>query len=312
MRVTLDLAKLLEDGRITPAEFDRLKGYATEGAGSAAINILIGFGVVAVALGAIGLVPEPATAIVIGAVMAAAGLGFILSGSGAWGLLANIGLVAGALLATGGLVFATKGSATTLLAVTIVLAGVAVVARSGLLIGLAVLTLSATVGARTGYAHASYFLGIERPLLTVLVFSALAIAAYQASKRLAADQARLAIIAARTSLLLVNFGFWVGSLWGDRLRWLGGDPSGGSLVGVPAWTFTIAWAVAIIGTGAWAARSGRSWVLGLAAVFGAIHFYTQWFERLGPNPLSILVAGVVTLALAVGIWRYNRSGTSAG
>ncbi|WP_204307646.1 hypothetical protein, partial [Enterobacter hormaechei] len=67
---------------------------------------------------------------------------------------------------------------------------------------------------------------------------------------------------------------------------------------------TIGWAVALIGAGAWAARAGRSWVLNLAAVFGAIHFYTQWFERLGPSPLSILVAGVLTLGLAIGLWRY--------
>ena len=30
-----------------------------------------------------------------------------------------------------------------------------------------------------------------------------------------------------------------------------------------------------------------------AAVFGAIHFYTQWFEYLGPNPLSVLGGGVL-------------------
>ncbi|MBN8941446.1 MAG: hypothetical protein J0H01_18210 [Rhizobiales bacterium] len=310
MKVTLDLAKLLEDGRITQAEFDRLKGFAAEGAGSAGINILIGFGVVAVALGAIGLVPEPAAAIVIGAVLAVTGLGFILAGRSAWTILANICLLNGALLATGGIVVMTKGSAATLLVVTAVLAGAGIAARSGLLIALAVLALSATVGARTGYLHASYFLGIERPLITVVLFSGLAIATYQASKRLAADHARLAVIAARTALLLVNFGFWVGSLWGDRMRWLPGDLGGNGSLALPDWAFTIGWAVALIGAGAWAARAGRSWVLNLAAVFGAIHFYTQWFERLGPSPLSILVAGVLTLGLAVGLWRYNRRDTS--
>ena len=32
-----------------------------------------------------------------------------------------------------------------------------------------------------------------------------------------------------------------------------------------------------------------------AAVFGAIHFYTQWFEYLGPNPLSVLGGGILLL-----------------
>jgi len=50
-------------------------------------------------------------------------------------------------------------------------------------------------------------------------------------------------------------------------------------------------------------------VLNLAAVFGAIHFYTQWFEKLGATPFTVLVAGVTTLALAVGIWKYNQDKT---
>ncbi len=52
-------------------------------------------------------------------------------------------------------------------------------------------------------------------------------------------------------------------------------------------------------------------MLNLAAVFGAIHFYTQWFEKLGATPLSVLVAGMTTLALAIGIWKYNQGRTIA-
>jgi len=143
-----------------------------------------------------------------------------------------------------------------------------------------------------------------------LLFSGLAIAAYQASKRLSADFARLSITAARTSLLLVNFGFWIGSLWGDRLTWFVDRATTSRYVPViPAWTFSLLWIIAIIGAGVWAARANRPWVLNLAAVFGAIHFYTQWFEKLGATPFTVLVAGVTTLALAVGIWKYNQGRT---
>ena len=48
-------------------------------------------------------------------------------------------------------------------------------------------------------------------------FLGLGAGAYLISKRLKADYERLAITAARTSIFLVNFGFWIGSLWGDRL-----------------------------------------------------------------------------------------------
>ena len=52
---------------------------------------------------------------------------------------------------------------------------------------------------------------------TIVLFSGLALAAFQFSKRLPADYERIALVAARTAIVLVNFGFWIGSLWGDPL-----------------------------------------------------------------------------------------------
>lgn len=310
MKITLDIAKLVEDGRITPEEAERLKGLAAESTGSLAMNMLIGFGVVAVALGVMGLVPQPAVAVVLGGILGGVGLGFVLRGERTWAILAQICLLAGALMLAGGVMFMTKGSVMALLAVTAIFVGCGVVARSGLLIALAVLALSATIGARTGYMHATYFLAIRQPAMTVLLFSGLAIGAYQASKLVRADLSRLAIVAARTSLLLVNFGFWIGSLWGDRLTWFIDRTTTSRYAPViPAWTFSLLWIAAIIGAGVWATRANRPWVLNLAAVFGAIHFYTQWFERLGATPFTVLVAGVLTLGLAVGIWKYNQGKT---
>ncbi len=310
MKITLDIAKLVEDGRITPEEAERLKGLAAESTGSLAMNMLIGFGVVAVALGVMGLVPQPAVAVVLGGILGGVGLGFVLRGERTWAILAQICLLAGALMLAGGVMFMTKGSVMALLAVTAIFVGCGVVARSGLLIALAVLALSATIGARTGYMHATYFLAIRQPAMTVLLFSGLAIGAYQASKLVRADLSRLAIVAARTSLLLVNFGFWIGSLWGDRLTWFIDRTTTSRYAPViPAWTFSLLWIAAIIGAGVWAARANRPWVLNLAAVFGAIHFYTQWFERLGATPFTVLVAGVLTLGLAVGIRKYNQGKT---
>jgi hypothetical protein len=65
--------------------------------------------------------------------------------------------------------------------------------------------------------------------------------------------------------------------------------------------------VALVAVGVWAARANRRWVVNLAAVFGAIHFYTQWFERLGAEPVAILVAGVTALGFALALWRMNKS-----
>ena len=183
---------------------------------------------------------------------------------------------------------------------------VGIVARSGLLISLAVLALSSSIGARTDYMHATYLLGIQEPTVSIVLFSLVAVGAYQASKVLPPDHERLAIIAARTAILLVNFGFWIGSLRGDNVLWKTSiDRQCGGLVIVDE-VFIVLWVVALTATGFWAARNNRLWVVNVVAVFGAIHFYTQWFERLGLRPETVLLAGVLALGLAWALWHFNR------
>lgn len=75
---------------------------------------------------------------------------------------------------------------------------------------------------------------------------------------------------------------------------------------VPDWLFAVLWAAALISTAVWAAKQNRRWVLNTMAAFGAIHFYTQWFERLGATPATVLIAGLLALGLAIGIWNFNR------
>jgi iron complex transport system permease protein len=154
---------------------------------------------------------------------------------------------------------------------------------------------------------------IFEPTLTIVLFSALALIAYQASKRLPSDYERLAIAAARTSLLLINFGFLIGSLWGDPLMLLRSINANDAALAfmtktvIPAWVFSILWAMALLGAGIWAMQVNRRWVVNLVAGFAGIHFYTQWFERLGATPLSVLLGGLVMLASAVALWMLNRT-----
>jgi hypothetical protein len=312
MKITLDISKLVEEGKITRAEAERLKTLASHETGSFGINILIGFGVVAVAAGAVALVPAPLTAMVIGVLSFA--VGCALSRMQQWDVLGQICLVIGVLMFAGGVVAYGEGSLAAMLVVTVTLALAAILARSSLLIALAVLSASACLGARTGYSHAVYSLAIFEPALTVAQFSALALAAYLASGRLSADYERVALMAARTSIFLVNFGFWIGSLWGDPLMLLRGlarpDVSMTGDVVIPAAAFGIVWAVALIAAGVWAVRVNRRWLVNVVAVFGAIHFYTQWFEKLGASPLSVLLGGALLLVIALALWSFNRRKTA--
>ena len=130
---------------------------------------------------------------------------------------------------------------------------------------------------------------------------------------------QLAITFARVSLILVNFGFWIGFLWGDypgeswaqgegyRL-WSNREAWRAAHLHVPETAFIITWAIVIVVVGAWAARNNRRWVVTTAAVFGAIELYTQWFERLGAEPWAIIVAGLTIVAFSIALWRYNLTG----
>jgi iron complex transport system permease protein len=312
MKITLDISKLVEEGKLTSEEADKLTALAAHYTGSLGINILIGFGVVAIAAGAVALVPTPLTAVSFGLALFVAGSAIALNRVQQWTLLGQICLVIGALMFGGGIIAYGAASLGSMLIVTGAFWLAAIVARSSLLMALAVLAASACLGARAGYSHALYSLAIFEPTLTVVLFSAVALIAYQASQRLSAEYERLAITAARTSLLLINFGFWIGSLWGDPLMLIRSmNAKDASLAFmtktvIPATVFSILWAVALLGAGIWAVQVNRRWLVNFVAVFGGIHFYTQWFERLGATPLSVLLGGLVMLASAFALRVLNR------
>ena len=297
MKVSLDLDKLLETDKITQAEYDKLKQLAAESSSTLAFNILIGFGVIAVGAAALSIVPSAITAIVLGCLIFGIGLTLSLKGSEQWSVLATICMLIGALMAGAGLITIEKGSLLSFIVVTLIFAVASIFAHSALLAVLATLSLSACIGARTGYFHASYFLIIREPVITIVLFTGLAIALYQLSKQLSADLSRLAIAAARTCLLMINFGFWVGSLWGDKPF---------AQVVIADWIFALLWALALLLTGVWAWQQNRPWVLNTVAIFGGIHFYTQWFEYLGATPGTVLLAGLTALGFALGLHQINR------
>jgi iron complex transport system permease protein len=315
MKITLDLTDLVETGKLTTAEAERLRALAAHDTGSLGINILVGFGVVAVAAGAGALLPSPLTAVALGAVMFVVGFALMSSKATAWELLAQICIVIGALAFCGGIAMLDGGSLRAMVAIAVILAGAAVLARSGLLIAASVLVVGACLGSSSDYRHAMYSLTVEQPTLTIVVFALIALAAYLVSLRLKAQYERLALIAARTAVLMINFGFLVGSLWGDYLPWLRAfinkdpsilnDYSAGPYMISPL-AFSIGWAVALVAAGVWAVRVNRRWIVNIVAVFAALHFYTQWFEKLGATPVTVLLAGLLLLAFALGLWTFNR------
>lgn len=291
MKVLIDLDRALAQGRITPDEHGRLKSLSGTQTSDLALGILIGFGIIAVAIGFLAMSGSVYAPAGIGLALGGAGAGLLLRGGERRRLLGQILLVVGTVLLAGGLVMLDGASQRSVLYAVAVLTASAVLVENGLLAALAVLALSGALGASGSYEHASYTLAVERPAETIGVFAALGAALLFASARLSSGKERIALIAARTAALLVAFGFMVGSLWGDTIR----D------VAISRGAFALAWAVVLCGAAAWAWRHNRRWPLVTATVFGAIHFYTQWFERIGSEPAAILFAGLLAIAIGYGL-----------
>ena len=104
-------------------------------------------------------------------------------------------------------------------------------------------------------------------------------------------------------MFLVNLGFWIGSLWGSRDRQ-------GEII-ISDWVFAVLWAVALLAAGVWAWQHDRRWLVNVVAVFGAVHFYTQWFERLGASPGAVLTAGLFALSFAMLLRALNAKWTGS-
>jgi hypothetical protein len=322
IKIVLDITRLVQEGKLTRDEAERLKTLASHDTSTLAINALMVFGAAAVSAGILALNPSFAAGVALGVAFVLVGLAVTYRGAEQWSLLGTATTIIGALLLSGGVMGLFEGAFAGTCFTVALLVALAVLIRSSFLMALAPLAVAAALGSSTGYTHATYMLIVSEPAITVVAFSLLAAAAYIVSQQVAPAYERLALVFARVSLLLVNFGFWVGSLWGDYpgQSWVHGGTYSASDTWqawraaawhIPDYVFAGGWAVLLVAVGIWGASVNRRWVVNTAVTFGAIHFYSQWFERLGAQPWAIIVAGLTVVAIAVTLWRYNAGRAGA-
>lgn len=289
MKVMLDLDELVRQGKLNASEAERLKAFALQETNTLGSNIFLAFGIVAVVAGAGVLLPTLETALILGGMLFALGLGLTIAKVDRWAVFAQIVMVIGALVLGAAIIALAGESLLVKLALAAGLAVTAVIATSGLLAGLAMLMLGAAIMTGADMWEPTSYLAV-----TIAIFSALVLALYIVSLRLEPVYERLAIIAMRTGILVINLAFLCGSLFGD------------SMLGLDSLVFTVGWAVALILLGVWAVFANRRWVVNSAAVFGSIHFFTQWFIALGAQPFSILVGGLLLIGFGLGLARFNQ------
>ena len=299
MKVVLNIKELLEEGQIDQVEYDKLLLLSKSQTTSLAFNLLVGLGIVAASIGAIALTPSPYSCFAFGLLVSTIGILIKIKTSDQWAVLSIICLMSGLLVSSAAILWFEDHvfqeiTYRSISIVIFILGFSSYYLKSSLLAAISVLNLSTLLGSGAGYNFASYFIWVEYPLLTIVAFSILAICFYLLSKKVKADNERLLITGSRVSVLLVNLGFWIGSLGGDI--WLESP-----------YLFSIAWALAIFGIGFWAWKENRVWLINVLGVFGSIHFYTQWFEVLGAQPLSLFLGGVIAIGIAISFKRLNKS-----
>jgi hypothetical protein len=313
MKILVDADELLEKGLITGEIAALLKNHALRDTGSTAINVLLAFGAIAVAAGLAALTMSIAVAGILGAAFVALGWLVRQRFGELWGKLGSIWMVIGALVLAGSIGMLTTHPLWAALAAAVILFAVGIMAQSRLLIALTPLALAAAIGGSTGYWFACYEIVVQEPTLTIVLFAILTWLGWRVVKMSKDWQAALALSFTRMCIILVNMGFWIGSLWGDTPGRLWRDHQDSFFDYVPGnqqiipLVFVVAWLAALAAAGAWAAREGRRFLVNTVAVFGAIHLYTQWFERFGADPIAVILAGILTIAIGLGLWQYNRS-----
>ena len=301
MKIVLNIKELLEEGQIDQVEYDKLLLLSKRQTTSLAFNLLVGFGIVAASLGAVALTLTPYSCFTFGLIVCLVGF-FVKTKSGdQWGVLASTCLISGLLMISAAILWAEmywteEVTFRSIVVATIILGVSSYFLKSNLLVAVSVLGLSTLLGSMVGYEFQTYWIWVEYPFLTICVFSILGLFCYLLSKKVESANEKLLITGSRVSILLVNIGFWIGSLGGDR--WLDSSHF-----------FSIAWALAILGVGVWAWKANRVWLINVLAIFGSIHFYTQWFQTLGAEPLTIFLGGIIAIGIAILLKRLNKTDT---
>ena len=307
MKIVLNIKELLEEGKINQTEYDKLLSLSKNETGSLALNLLIGFGIIMVCVGVITLTQSFSTSLIMGLLTFLIGLFIQFKGTKEWSVLSSCCSISGVLIFIGGMniflidayvsesVFLPLAMNVEILTAFILIAS-SVFLTSNILAALSILSIAQITGAGTDYFMASYTIWVSSPVVTIVLFSALAFFLYYLSRSTLPRYKNILITGSRTSVLVTNFGFWVGSLFG-----------GGKEVGVSPQLMSIAWALALIVFAVWGWRANRRWVVTVASIFGAIHFYTQWFTILEMEPALVVISGVIAIGIGIGIKRLDST-----
>lgn len=186
---------------------------------------------------------------------------------------------------------------------------------------LAIVPFAQMLDTGTGYFHAAYVFYSPEPTLTILQMGALVALMLWWSARLEERKARHARTLVIMGFIVANLSALVGSLFGDVIgqtlwgpNWADQDYDqweaarsafAAKTLVISEGVYSVLWAMALIGVGAWSAHAGKRVLFNAALTFAGIHAYTQLFESFADEPLAYVIGGFGAIPLAWGAWRLN-------
>lgn len=319
--VRLNLPALVGAGKVTAEEASRLAALATTGDWRRLFaNLFLIFGALLTVAGILALAPSTHIGLALAAFALIGGSALHLHRSEHWWLLGRAAILMGILGLSGwiGIVLSDMPKpwpVATWPLITGVLTIGAIAYRDAFLAALAPVALGYALGGGTGYWFASYALFVEEPVVTTLVFSGLTMATNFMRWKSQGTMSTIALVAGRVSFIIMNFGLWVGSLWGDRpgsAWWDHAQPwedlraQMNSTLFIPAEPFALVWCGISLVTIYLGTRLGHRFIANASLVFLAINLYTQFHEVLVASPWGLVAGGLMLIALAIAIIRFQR------
>ncbi|MFC1659294.1 hypothetical protein ACFL0U_01880 [Pseudomonadota bacterium] len=308
MKITIDIDTLLEEKKITKEEYNKLKTLSKENSLNLGINIITTFAIITLIAGFVMLrIPKSLQLIFMCFLVALPLFSKEIQSKGRF--LNSLLLVIGALGISVNLALMINNVAV-FFAISLILGILSYFSKSGLLAAFSALSISPLLNMASGYRHATYSLSVREPTLTIIVFSLLSLLFYLTlickKENIKSEDQRIMVIFARTCALLVNFGFWVGSLWGDGIRTWNRDLRRSIFTGIEPIYFTVSWAVVLILIMIIGFKKDERFLVNTSATFLGIHFYTQYFEIIDFNAVSVLIAGFLGIIASYGLHKYNN------
>lgn len=314
-RITLDLSLLVEQQRLSLDEALHLKTLATTSPRKTLLaNLALIFGAILIVAGILATHPDPNFGFVLAILSLGAGTALHLKAKHEWFLFGRsliwmgvLGISAYLLLQLGEL--ATNPVPTLAWSIVAALTTIAAITyKDALFAALAPIALGSAIGSGTLYDHAAYILFVQEPSITIILFTTLFATLTALRTRIPQGHELIATIAARTSFILANLGFWVGSLWGDFPGeiWRSAKHATPQAFYISPDLFSLIWVLALVSAIIMGIRTGRRFISTTSVVFLAIHFYTQLFERFLFQPEAMVASGFALIAMGTGIAGFDR------